>query len=271
MRDFLKDVNLILNERLRNPLFGAFLFSWCIWNWKILLLLLSSLESDKKILLISNLISETGKYYCQLWLYPFLSALIYVLFYQIISIVPFFFWEKQKNFLKKIKQKIEDESPITSAEAEQLRKLNFEKLREIQSENDELQQRNLVLTSQLNEAKNKIDELNRRPIQISVDTGVTPSENKPVNYLKNMPQEVYKNLKSFLGSDSDKVINCFMALVKYGGRASASDIHKSSRISRIEIETSFETLREKSVLMYDSGFYYLSKKAKELVVDLDLT
>ncbi len=271
MREFLKKIDFILIERLGNPLFASFFASWCIWNWRVLILAFSKIDAEKKIKLISDYIDNSGEFNCVLWAYPLSSAVVYVLLYHWISILPFEFWEKQKIKLKKIKQSIEDETPITQAQATELRKLNFEKLREIQQENDELQQRNLTLLAQLNETKAKLEELSRTPSKLTYKPNIEFEDTKPKNHLAKLPTETIDALKQNLKIDDSKIINCFLALVNYGGTATISDISKKNNINKIEVEHSFEALRNKNILDYDSGFYGLSPVTRKLVVNLNLT
>ena len=44
--DFRKSINSILYERVSSPLFGTFVISWLIWNWKITYLTLFVSESN---------------------------------------------------------------------------------------------------------------------------------------------------------------------------------------------------------------------------------
>lgn len=63
-----------IKERLSSPVFGPFLLSWCVWNWRILLFAFTSgLLAEEKIKRIEALLFwETG------FFFPALFAAIYI-------------------------------------------------------------------------------------------------------------------------------------------------------------------------------------------------
>lgn len=77
-----KSLNSILNDRLVSPLFGTFIFSWLIWNWKIIYLTLfiseKQIETNKIAFIVENYNSEYN-----LLIYPLVSTLM------LLTIVPF--------------------------------------------------------------------------------------------------------------------------------------------------------------------------------------
>lgn len=70
-------------ERIKNPLIGAFIFSWIAFNWRpILILLFSEKQIEGKLTLIG---AEYSSINHALW-FPLLAALFYVV------ILPYFSW-----------------------------------------------------------------------------------------------------------------------------------------------------------------------------------
>ena len=54
--DFTKSIRSTLYDRVTSPLFGAFFISWCIWNYKLLFVLASSMPVKDKFGYIENVL-----------------------------------------------------------------------------------------------------------------------------------------------------------------------------------------------------------------------
>jgi len=66
-----------INERLKGPFTGAFLISWVIINWKILLVI-ATFDYNKDINVLFENIELKYSSYLKLFVYPLLSALLYI-------------------------------------------------------------------------------------------------------------------------------------------------------------------------------------------------
>ena len=75
INDLKSSINSILNERLVSPLFGTFIFSWAVWNWKIIYLTFfvseKILKTDKITYILDNFYEEEV-----LYVYPLISTII---------------------------------------------------------------------------------------------------------------------------------------------------------------------------------------------------
>lgn len=120
--DILNSIKATLYDRISNPLVGAFFVSWIIWNYKFVWVLFSASTFAEKFQYIDVelyptvihmlgyiLLAPAVFTYLYLYQLPKLSHIVYE-HYQI----------KQKE-LKEIKQKIEDETPLTKEESRKLR------------------------------------------------------------------------------------------------------------------------------------------------------
>ena len=88
-----KSTNAILFERVTSPLFGTFIVSWLIWNWKIVYLTLFVSESNIE----GNKIDYIASNYCDIHVlvtYPLISTLL------LLTAIPFVangaFWISMK-------------------------------------------------------------------------------------------------------------------------------------------------------------------------------
>lgn len=142
MFDELKNaVKAQLYEKAISPLSGAFILSWVVWNYRFILVLISSSSYSEKISYIDKLpISE------QTFLYgaflPLLSASAFIVVYPIPA--KFFYeisrkWQKE---LKEMQQKYDDELPMDQEEARKIRReilqaeIEFDK--ELKNKEDEI-------------------------------------------------------------------------------------------------------------------------------------
>lgn len=106
---FTNSIKATLYDRISNPLSNSFLFSWVLWNYKIVVILFSSLRPYEKINEIDIFISTTifkvnfyeplGYWCSNGFLFPLLSALLYLYIYPIPSKIIYEHWlKKRKNF-----------------------------------------------------------------------------------------------------------------------------------------------------------------------------
>ncbi len=123
--DISKSIKASLYDRVTSPLFGAFAISFLFWNYKTVLILFSSMSALEKIDYIENTIY---KGYWALTLnggvFPLLSAILFIFIYPKPAELIYEYWNKRQRDLKIIRQKIEDETPITIEEGRVLRR-NF--------------------------------------------------------------------------------------------------------------------------------------------------
>lgn len=109
-------------ERISSPLAGTFLFSWCVWNYKLLLVLIGDMSTPYKISYIENNLYELGWLdTVTLFIGPLITAIVYILVYPIIGKFFFAYSRKQQNILKDLKQQIDGESLLSEKEGKELR------------------------------------------------------------------------------------------------------------------------------------------------------
>jgi len=117
-----KSIKADLYERVRSPLFGAFSFSWAVWNWRFLLVLFSDMKVSEKI----NYMDGTLYYG---WLQPIfflsvgplISALLFIYLYPIPAKYVFKYTKEEQKKLKAIKVEVEDDTPLSQDEHNKLR------------------------------------------------------------------------------------------------------------------------------------------------------
>ena len=132
--DVFKTIKAQLYDRATSPLLGSFILSWIAWNYRFIMLIVSSMPATEKITYIDNYIFPS--YEAMLLrgtLYPLITTLLLIFVYPIPARYVFSHWKEQQRKLKQIQQHIDEETPLTKQDARQIRQdilkatLDFEK------------------------------------------------------------------------------------------------------------------------------------------------
>ncbi len=148
MKDFINTIFQTSKERLKNPFIGSFILSWCIFNWKAILIIVFSAKTiEQKIDLVSNNYFDIN---LLLW-FPIIMALLYVLVLPYISLI----FDKAVLFAKKYRNnemyndKIEDVKRKYKLTQEELKyekiKINYDKIVEQNKTKDDLSEQELLI------------------------------------------------------------------------------------------------------------------------------
>jgi len=147
--DLIKSTKDSIAERLASPLTGSFVVAWCVWNYKFLVILFSSAGLTQTFNLIDKIaFSNPTDLLLKGAVYPLVSALLYVFVYPYPTRAVYEFTllrQREKNLLR---QKIENETPLTLEESRRIRtefSLLERKYREVEDRlNSEIKTPNLI-------------------------------------------------------------------------------------------------------------------------------
>ena len=187
IEDVTKSIESSLYDRVSSPLFGAFTLSWGVWNYKLLLTLLSSMNVQSKIEHIETVLYSDYQALILIgFIYPLITSVLFILIYPFPAKFIYQYWHSQQIQLKTIKQNIEDETPLTIEESREIRReiLNLESQYEAElnrrsAENDRLRELVKELENDLLNANNKLKTTNPPSSQTNVKTQkVKPSAKK---------------------------------------------------------------------------------------------
>ena len=148
---------------------GAFSISWIAWNFKPIVILLSNETLSSKFNLWGAYYAPNYEYVLYGFIYPLLSAALYILFYPYPARWAYQYWHSQHKKIKAIQQKIEDETPLTQEEAKALRVTSIQEMTKMQEELGISATTNRELTNKNRELLEQLAELKKENIQIRED------------------------------------------------------------------------------------------------------
>lgn len=139
MKDFIKSISSILYERVTSPLYGAFIISWCVWNWEFLYV---TFFMDEKYLVKPKidfmLTYNKGLFFLVLW--PVLSTVAIILLLPFLANAAYYISLKFNQWKIRQKNVIENNQTLTIEQSIQLREeiLNqSEKIQKMIKEKDD--------------------------------------------------------------------------------------------------------------------------------------
>jgi hypothetical protein len=124
--EYKKSAKILFEERLSSPLYGTFIISWVICNWKIIYLTLFIGQEQIKPLTKIEYISKYYFKWYNLTLYPLLSSII------LITVIPwlgnklfqvYLYYEKQRRTFR---EDLDSTKRLTISESAELRNEMFE-------------------------------------------------------------------------------------------------------------------------------------------------
>lgn len=170
-------------ERLSSPLIGSFVISWCLWNFKFIVILLSKENVSETFRLIDTLVFPTADSVFQRGLlYPLLSACAYIFLYPIPARFVYSYSRKQAKATDELRKKQDGEKLITENERTELREQVVEReaahkkvVRELHLQIVELQRLNSALANFAGVAPDDIRFIGNGPTGIFEETRTEPN------------------------------------------------------------------------------------------------
>ena len=120
LEEFERSVKATLYDRLASPLIGSYVTAWCIFNYKIILIIFSDLQYTQKSEYIDALFAPWWNYPVR-YGFPLLWSAFYVFCYPAIAKFVFRKWQKYIKDKRDIKHEIEGTRLLTLAESEEIR------------------------------------------------------------------------------------------------------------------------------------------------------
>lgn len=227
MEDAIKSIKAYLYDRESSPLTGAYLISWCIWNFKFILIIFSSDTIHIKFLNIESYLFEPSYFfdYSQwlgpIWVYfiPLGLALLYLIVLPKFSIKIYEISLENRKKLNEKKQKFETQRLLTEEESINIRR----KIYKISEEYEvELKKKDETIS----ELKHRIEEF-QKITSIPPDREAEPTKNQPI--LESLSSEAREILLMACDDKSGEIV-CYETLDGFSMSAGKKEIiPKSNR------------------------------------------
>ncbi|MRX08863.1 hypothetical protein GJ697_13555 [Pseudoduganella sp. FT25W] len=232
MDDLVKSVKAQLYDRLSSPLLFTFFASLVAWNYRAVLIVVSSLSPSDKFLSL-DLLSlgwEHQELYwpLHLFIFPITTSAVYIFALPWAEKFVFEYTLQRKKDLKIARQKIEDETPMSNEEARELRNLGEVASKEYDAIIKRRQEEIAALKVEISELKEQIRVLTAKP---------TTSENSNV---LSVPQRVLLAQIYKMGGSGVAKYALFKDLSDDERLKLQYNIDELSRLEMISENTSYE-------------------------------
>ena len=246
LNDLITSAKETLLDRLTSPLIGSFVLAWPLWNYKFLVILLSSNSVTVTFHLIETVAFRSG--WEVAWrgvLAPLASALAYVFLYPYPATWVFRFVRTHQAKLNRIKQDIEGSELLSVDESRALRKAVRAELDAVERRNDGLENENRRMRSAVEQLEKEL-----REVRAAAPTSV---EEISVTMADDELRALYELAKLIDQPDS-------------GGRARFDQIAAHLDLTRTMTEYLLDGLKARSFVFEDGSDYELTAKGRKALM-----
>ncbi|MFN4160986.1 MAG: hypothetical protein ACK4FW_03240 [Stenotrophomonas sp.] len=175
----MRDVREHFVDRIANPLTGAFVLSWCLWNYRFLMIVLSGEHVVRKIHLIKVMVyPEPWRIIVFGCVLPLATALAYLFLYPRPARFVYRHALKQKKLTLEERRRVEDETVLTVGDSQRLRARFAELQLSHRAKRSELDSEIQGLTEQVELLTQKYDQSERERLEGGATSG-DPGELTP--------------------------------------------------------------------------------------------
>jgi hypothetical protein len=196
IEDLMKSAKETLLERLSSPLLGSFVVSWCLWNYKFLVILFSSASVTTTFLLIEQSAFPDGNaVLVRGVVLPLVTTLAYIFIYPYPAKRVYGFTRRRQLEINNLKRQIENETPLTLEQSRAIRADAFALEQKHKQEID-------ALTTEISRLK---DVLKARELSPNRDEPILPSPS-PSRPVTETQFEILKSLDNSGGAAFESVL-----------------------------------------------------------------
>ena len=185
--DFKKSIQLVLNERISSPFSGSFLFSWVVWNWRLIYYLFSNDGTVR----LTDRISYVESNYLSLrytLLFPAVSAVFLIAVYPFITTGALWIWLKFKKTQQTLKNNIEGQQLLNLEQSISVRL-------EVQNQQDKFDRLLKSKDAELLAMKNEIERLQQKLKEKANNLDLTEKRVQPFDNYNNEISDFINNNK----------------------------------------------------------------------------
>lgn len=155
MDDLIDTIKAQLYDRITSPLAGSFIIAWCLWNWRFVAVVFSDMPVEEMFTFIDMHVYSTPSKMILFWIVgPLLTTCFYLFIYPHPARWVYEYTRKQHQKVKEIRQRMEDEEPLTKEQAREIRKVAIETRDYLESELEKESEKNKRLQAENEELKN---------------------------------------------------------------------------------------------------------------------
>ncbi|MGI2182803.1 hypothetical protein ACRN9F_11220 [Shewanella oncorhynchi] len=222
IEQFSNSIKATLYDRISSPLSSGFIISWCLWNYKFLIVLFSSMKpydkySELDIITSNSVIKISGwdplGYLLSNGLaFPLISAVAFIILYPIPSEFMYKYWLKSQNKLRDARNEIEKTLLLSVDESAKIKRVSFEQekhfldlisikdkmIEDSKIQNESLTAHATVLKEKNHELTGKLNELNEKH---STSTKELSEITEVCNEMKRENADLNSKLKVFNDSE----------------------------------------------------------------------
>jgi hypothetical protein len=221
------------NDRIRSPIGGAFFFSWLVFNWKFVYYFIVQVDTaENKIKHIQYSFIDVSN----LLVYPAIAAVVYILFFPVISNVSTLVWTVIDKWLKTQNAKIiENAVPLTKKDKVAL----FDLMRAQNKQHDEEKEKLQDQINALNALVNNMDPestLEQKPIiNVSVNNS-SEVENSSVS-----DKDTKGEVSESEAKDKVKILDDNLANISVGNKISVEEALRHTHVNPVLAKALKET------------------------------
>ncbi|MET4596720.1 hypothetical protein [Stenotrophomonas sp. 2694] len=119
--DIVKSIREYVSDRFMSPLGASLTVSWCLWNYKALLVVFSGESAIRKIHLMHLIYQDTGYSILHLIVGPLAAAAFYILAFPYPSNWVYSYSLRRRKEALNLKREIDDQTVLTQEESRSLR------------------------------------------------------------------------------------------------------------------------------------------------------
>lgn len=219
LNDLLQSTKATLAERISSPLLGSFAVAWCLVNYKFLVILFSAASVTQTFQLIDTVAFPNSKSVLINGVFrPLSFALAYVFLYPYPAQFIYGFTHRMRKKTNRIRQQIEDETPLTLEESCALR-----------AEYLELDRRNRETVDRLNA---EIAQLNAELDQIRAPFKPTLDNSERLHRITSSQFELLRLLNEIDGVASESNLIRYSEAPKLNVEFDLGELHQRGLLER---------------------------------------
>lgn len=168
MEKLLNELKTNVHEKASSPLLASFALSWTLWNYRTLIVLLSSESTRNKFEYIDNQLYPDGLTIATRGLVlPLITTALYLFVYPYPARFVYEFWLERRKDLRILRQRVDDETPLTKEQSRAVRRDAREKVEEVQHELEQERNQSAALKERVVELEKALKD--RVPVEVSAE------------------------------------------------------------------------------------------------------